>query len=55
MKVADGAPEADTGGDPVTTPIVLVAVVVFDRPRHVNGRQLAFTRPQPKARLALAR
>lgn len=30
------------------------AIVVFDRERHANGRELAFTRPQPQALPALA-
>ena len=56
----------DADDDPVTEPepatatptptaIGRVAVVVFDRPRHANGRELAFTRPQPHALPALAR
>lgn len=32
-----------------TTPLAPTAVVVFDREREVNGRELAFYRPQPEA------
>lgn len=52
---ADAAPDADTGGALGATPLDHVAVVVFDRPRHANGRESAFTRPQPEALPALAR
>ena len=51
----DGADdEGDTGGN-LDDDAEPVAVVVFDRPRHANGRELAFTRPQPHALPALAR
>lgn len=33
------------GGSP--TPIADTALIVFDRPRHANGRELAFVRPAP--------
>lgn len=37
------------------TPIADIAVIVFDRERHANGRELAFVRPQPHDLLLLAR
>lgn len=37
-----------------TTPLPPTAVVVFDRERGVNGRELAFYRPQPEQLPALA-
>jgi hypothetical protein len=37
-----------------TTPLPPTAVVVFDREREVNGRELAFYRPQPEQLPALA-
>ena len=36
-------------------PIADIAVIVFDRERHANGRELAFVRPQPQALATLAR
>ncbi len=36
-------------------PVAALAVVVFDRERHANGRELAFARPQPHDLLPLAR
>ncbi|MES2100831.1 MAG: hypothetical protein V4569_13475 [Pseudomonadota bacterium] len=39
----------------VATPIADVAVIVFDRARHANGRELAFVRPQPHELAGLAR
>lgn len=36
-------------------PVADLAVVVFDRERHANGRELAFARPQPHDLPALAR
>jgi hypothetical protein len=36
-------------------PIAHTALVVFDRERHANGRELAFFRPAPQALVALAR
>ncbi len=36
-------------------PVADLAVVVFDRERHANGRELAFARPQPHDLLPLAR
>lgn len=36
-------------------PIADIAVLVFDRDRHANGRELAFVRPQPHELPALAR
>ena len=46
----DGAAPAPPG-----PPIADTAVIVFDRERHANGRELAFVRPQPQALPALAR
>lgn len=52
--VAD--PPLDAGDEHSSAlPLASTAVVVFDRPRHANGRELAFTRPQPEALPALAR
>jgi nucleoside-diphosphate-sugar epimerase len=36
-------------------PIADIAVIVFDRERHANGRELAFVRPQPQELAVLAR
>lgn len=54
----EGADTEGNPGEPVATPgpvLERVGVVVFDRPRHANGRELAFARPQPEALPALAR
>ncbi len=45
----DAPPEAPA------LPIADSAIVVFDRARHANGRELAFMRPQPDALGTLAR
>lgn len=45
----------DATAAPVATPIADIAVIVFDRARHANGRELAFVRPQPHALAVLAR
>ena len=37
------------------TPLADIAVIVFDRERHANGRELAFVRPQPHDLPMLAR
>jgi len=59
MHGADADADADdgiaAGNAPLATFVAHVAVVVFDRPRHANGRELAFTRPQPEALPTLAR
>jgi hypothetical protein len=39
---------------PGAAPIAQTALIVFDRERHANGRELAFMRPQPAALPALA-
>ena len=39
----------------VAAPIADIAVIVFDRERHANGRELAFVRPQPHELATLAR
>lgn len=41
--------------DDATTPLADCALVVFDRARHVNGREAAFLRPDPASLPALAR
>ncbi|MES3015299.1 MAG: hypothetical protein V4750_16450 [Pseudomonadota bacterium] len=46
----DDAPAA-----PASSPIADTAVIVFDRERHANGRELAFVRPQPHELPVLAR
>ena len=51
--VVDGF-DADTA-DPAGPPIADIAVIVFDRERHANGRELAFVRPQPHELAGLAR
>ena len=45
----------DDAGEPVGVPFADIAVIVFDRERHANGRELAFVRPQPHELPALAR
>ena len=39
---------------PAAAPVAQIAVVVFDRARHANGRDAAFLRPAPDALPALA-
>lgn len=39
----------DAPADARATPIADSALIVFDRERHANGRELAFLRPQPDA------
>jgi len=39
---------------PAGAPIAATAVIVFDRERHANGRELAFLRPQPERLATLA-
>lgn len=51
--VVDDVP--DTAALAVTAPIADAALIVFDRERHANGRELAFLRPQPHELPALAR
>jgi hypothetical protein len=41
--------------EPPSGPVADAAVVVFDRERHANGRELAFLQPQPKALPAIGR
>lgn len=41
-------------GQPMALPGVDTAVIVFDRERHVNGREQAFWRPEPQGLTALA-
>ena len=52
--VAEGL---DDGAEPASlaTSIADIAVIVFDRERHANGRELAFVRPRPSELPALAR
>jgi len=45
----------DNAGEPQGMPIADIAVIVFDRERHANGRELAFVRPQPQELATLAR
>ncbi|MEP7102735.1 MAG: hypothetical protein ABI781_19635 [Burkholderiales bacterium] len=45
----------DDAAASAATPIAEIAVIVFDRERHANGRELAFVRPQPDELAALAR
>lgn len=45
----------DASFEPGLVPIADIAVVVFDRERHANGRELAFVRPQPHDLAMLAR
>lgn len=45
----------DDAPGPAATPLAGVAVIVFDRERHANGRELAFVRPQPQELPMLAR
>jgi len=39
---------------PTEPPIADIALIVFDRKRHANGRELAFLRPAPEALAPLA-
>jgi hypothetical protein len=50
-------PALDAGIDTAPDAAVIpeLAIVVFDRERHANGRDAAFARPQPEALPALAR
>jgi hypothetical protein len=50
--IADSFDDAPAAG---AAPIAQTALIVFDRERHANGRELAFVRPQPDALPALAR
>jgi hypothetical protein len=43
------------GADAGATPLAELSVIVFDRERHANGRELAFVRPQPHELVGLAR
>lgn len=45
----------DPATDAPQTPLADIAVLVFDRTRHANGRELAFVRPQPHDLAPLAR
>ncbi len=45
--------DADSLGQ-TADPRVPLGLVVFDRPRHANGRDAAFAQPQPAERLPLA-
>src|SRR5213593_1568595 len=45
----------DTPAPHLAAPLADAALIVFDRERHVNGRELAFVRPQPHELPALAR
>ncbi len=45
----------DRAAEPAGDPIADLAVIVFDRERHANGRELAFVRPQPHDLPMLAR
>ena len=45
----------DGSWEPRLVPLADIAVIVFDRERHANGRELAFVRPQPHDLVALAR
>lgn len=40
--------------EPHDTPLADTALIVFDRARHANGRELAFFRPEPQALAPLA-
>lgn len=46
---------ARDSAEPHAAPIADAALIVFDRERHANGRELAFVRPQPHELPALAR
>jgi hypothetical protein len=50
---ANAADDADVAAG--ATPLADLALIVFDRERHANGRELAFTRPQPHQLPELAR
>jgi len=52
--VVVGAPDDARTGHPAA-PIAEAAVIVFDRARHANGRELAFLRPAPHELAGLAR
>ena len=64
---ARGLPVAMRGLDPIfvesfadaasagAAPVAQTALIVFDRARHANGRELAFARPVPEELPALAR
>lgn len=47
--------DAFDAASPDKPPVADVAIVVFDRARHANGRDAAFLRPAPDALPALAR
>lgn len=47
--------DAFDGPTTAAAPIADLAVIVFDRERHANGRELAFVRPQPHDLHLLAR
>ena len=53
--VVDPLEAAGAEGKADATPLADLAVIVFDRERHANGRELAFTRPQPHQLPELAR
>jgi len=54
VEAFDGPDEIDGLTTPAA-PIADLAVIVFDRERHANGRELAFVRPQPHDLPLLAR
>lgn len=49
-----GVDAGDSDGAAVVPALAEVGVVVFDRERHANGRELAFVRPQPEQLVPLA-
>ena len=46
--------DRDSDGATVLPALAEVGIVVFDRERHANGRELAFARPQPDQLVPLA-